>query len=67
MIVEKNKCYKREISESVQAKIQNTEREAELEGICLRHEEIKNEFKDLFVDPDTSRERLSLYKKSPEL
>ena len=67
MIVEKSKCYKREIPELVQANIQNAEREAELEGICLQPEEIKNEFKDLLFDPNTSKGRLSLYQKSLEL
>ena len=61
MIVEKRKRYKREIPESVQANIQNAEREAELEGICLGPEEIKNEFKDLLPDLGTSRGSLSLY------
>ena len=67
MITEKSKHYKWEIPESVQANIQNAEREAELEAICLWPEEIKNEFKDLLPDPGTSRGRLSLYHKSLEL
>ena len=67
LIVEKRKCYKREIVESMQANIQNAEREVELEGICLGPEEIKNEFKDLLPDPGTSKGRLSLYQKSLEL
>ena len=65
--MEKRKRYKREIPKSVQDKIQNAEREAELEGICLQPKEIKNEFKDLLPDPGTSRGRLSLYQKSLEL
>ena len=51
----------------MQANIQNAEREVELEGICLQPEEIKNEFRDLLLDPRTYRGRLSLYHKSLEL
>ena len=51
----------------MQDKIQNVEREAELEGICLGPEEIKNEFKDLLCDLGTSKGRLPLYQKSLEL
>ena len=67
MIVEKRNHYKRDILESVQANIQNAEREVESEGICLRPNEIKNEFKDLIPDLGTSKGRLSLYQKSLEL
>ena len=67
MIVEKSKRYKREIPESVQANIQNAERDVELEGICLQPKVIKNEFEDLLPDPSTSRGRLSLYQKSLEM
>ena len=38
-----------------------------MEGICLLAEEIKNEFKDLIVDPGTSRGRISLSQKYLEL
>ena len=67
MIVDKSKRFKQKIPKHVQATIQNDEREAELEGICLGPEEIKSEFKDLVSDPGTSRGRLSLYQKSLDL
>ena len=51
----------------MQANIQNAEREVELEGIFLRPEEIKNEFKNLLPNLGTSIGRLSLYQKSLEM
>ena len=65
--MEKSKRHKQKILDSMQANIQNAEREAELEEIFLWPEEIKNEFKDLIPDPGTSIGRLSLYQKSSEL